>query len=51
MRNFQVMEQCTFCQRVVIDDKGEKTEDFGAVKRGRHICSRCMKALEFSLGN
>jgi hypothetical protein len=51
VRIFPALEQCTFCQRVVVDYKGEKTEDFGAVKRGRHICSRCMKALEFSLGN
>ena len=40
-----------FCKRVVVDDKGEKTEDFAMVKRGRHVCTRCMKALEFSLGH
>ena len=50
-RNLLALEQCTFCQRTVVDDKGEKTEDFGIVKRGKHVCIRCMKALEFSLGN
>ncbi|HEU4605812.1 MAG TPA: hypothetical protein VFS46_06190 [Nitrososphaera sp.] len=45
------MEQCAFCQRVVVDDKGEKTEDFGMTRRGKYICVRCTKALEFSLGN
>lgn len=46
-----MLEQCTFCRRVVVNDKGEKTEDFGIVKRGRHVCTLCIKALEFSLGN
>ena len=45
------MEKCTFCQRVVVDDKREKTEDFGMVKRGKYVCARCTKALEFSLGH
>lgn len=45
------MEQCTFCQRVVVDDKGEKTEDFGMTQGQKYICERCTKALEFSLGN
>jgi hypothetical protein len=44
------LEQCTFCQRTVIDDNGRKTEDFGIRKDQRHICARCMKAFEFSLG-
>lgn len=44
------MEQCAFCLRVVVDDKGEKTEDFGMEKRGRYVCARCTRALEFSLG-
>jgi hypothetical protein len=46
-----MLEQCTFCKRVVVDDTGEKTEDFGMVKRSRHECTRCMKALKFSLGH
>lgn len=40
-----------FCWRIVVDDNGEKTEDFGIANRGKHVCARCMKALEFSLGN
>jgi hypothetical protein len=40
-----------FCQRVVVDDRGEKTEDFGMVRRGKYVCARCAKALEFSLGH
>ncbi|HEV8405591.1 MAG TPA: hypothetical protein VGQ13_06775 [Nitrososphaera sp.] len=40
-----------FCQRIVVDDKGEKTEDFGMTNQGKPVCARCMKALEFSLGN
>jgi hypothetical protein len=40
-----------FCQRVVVDDRGEKTEDFGMVSRGKYVCARCAKALEFSLGH
>jgi hypothetical protein len=39
-----------FCRRVVVDDKGEKTEDFGMIKHRKHVCTLCMKALEFSLG-
>lgn len=45
------MELCRFCERVVIDDQGQQTEDYGAVRHGRHICIRCMKAFEFSLGS
>ncbi|HEX7032518.1 MAG TPA: hypothetical protein VF172_05915 [Nitrososphaera sp.] len=45
------MEQCMFCLRTVVDARGERTEDFGIAKRGRHVCKRCMKAFEFSLGN
>jgi hypothetical protein len=45
-----LMELCTFCQRIVIDDQGQKTDDFGVKKDGRLICARCMKAFEFSLG-
>lgn len=51
MGNYPALEQCTFCQRIVVDDKGEKTEDFGMEKRGKYVCASCMKALEFSLGN
>jgi len=40
-----------FCRRIVVDDKGEKTEDFGMTNHGMPVCTRCMKALEFSLGN
>lgn len=39
-----------FCQRIVIDDSGEKTQEFGIVRRGGYVCARCTKALEFSLG-
>ncbi len=44
------LEQCKFCQRIVVDDKGQKTEDFGMTRRGKYICTRCAKSLEFSLG-
>ncbi|MEM2141225.1 hypothetical protein [Nitrososphaera sp.] len=45
------MEHCTFCDRVVIDDSGAQTQDFGTVRNNRYICSRCMRAFEFSLGS
>jgi hypothetical protein len=48
---YHLLEQCMFCRRVVVDDKGEKTEDFGMVKREKYVCVRCIKALEFSLGH
>jgi hypothetical protein len=45
------MELCTFCHRAVIDDAGNRTEDYGASKNGKYICAKCMKAFEFSLGH
>lgn len=45
------MERCRFCDRVVIDESGAHTEDFGAVRSNRYICTRCMRAFEFSLGS
>jgi hypothetical protein len=44
------VESCRFCGRVVVDDSGNKTEDFGAVRNNRYVCGRCMRAFEFSLG-
>ena len=44
------MEVCAFCQRMVIDEQGRQTEDYGMVIRGRHVCSQCMQAFQFSLG-
>src|SRR5688572_17498141 len=44
-------ERCTFCQRTVIDDNGQRTEDFGIKRNGKFICTRCVRAFEFSLGS
>lgn len=44
------MELCAFCRRVVVDEQGKQTLEYGVVRRGRHVCSLCMKAFEFSLG-
>ncbi|MEO9294626.1 MAG: hypothetical protein ABI347_03400 [Nitrososphaera sp.] len=44
------MELCTFCRIIVVDEQGRQTEDYGAVIRGKHVCGRCMRAFEFSLG-
>jgi hypothetical protein len=44
------MEICRFCGKTVVDDAGAKTEDFGGMRDNRYICSRCMRAFEFSLG-
>ncbi|MGI0037509.1 MAG: hypothetical protein ACRD99_04045 [Nitrososphaera sp.] len=45
------MELCTFCQRAVLDESGNKTEDYGQLKKGKYMCARCMKAFEFSIGH
>ena len=45
------LESCKFCHRVVIDDAGNKTEEYGSVKNGRHMCIKCTKAFEFSIGH
>jgi hypothetical protein len=42
---------CRFCGKAVVDDEGNRTEDFGIVQRGTYICARCAKALEFALGD
>lgn len=40
-----------FCGQQVVDSLGQKTAEYGIVSRaGRHVCARCMKALEFSIG-
>jgi hypothetical protein len=46
------MEQrCKFCERVVVDGEGKRTEDYGTVRYGRHyICAHCMRSFEFSIG-
>ncbi|MFL6492821.1 MAG: hypothetical protein ACJ70O_06965 [Nitrososphaera sp.] len=44
------MEQCNFCQRIVIDSSGQRTEDFGIKRNEKYICLRCVRAFEFSLG-
>ncbi|WP_415283998.1 hypothetical protein [Candidatus Nitrososphaera sp. FF02] len=45
------MQACRFCGKAVVDDAGNRTEDFGMVQNGRHVCARCVKALEFALGD
>ncbi|WP_158385333.1 zinc finger domain-containing protein [Candidatus Nitrososphaera evergladensis] len=42
---------CRFCGKIVVDEAGNRTEDFGLVQRGTYICARCAKALEFALGD
>jgi hypothetical protein len=44
-------ERCTFCQRIVIDNNRQRTEDFGIKRNEKYICSRCVRAFEFSLGS
>jgi hypothetical protein len=46
-----LLELCTFCQRAVVDEAGKKTEDFGQLTKGKYMCSKCMKAFEFSIGH
>jgi hypothetical protein len=46
------LETCRFCGKLVVDDAGNRTEDFGIVRYGKyHVCARCAKALEFALGD
>jgi hypothetical protein len=42
---------CRFCGKTVVDDAGNRTEDFGIEQYGTFICARCAKALEFALGD
>lgn len=42
---------CRFCGKIVVDDDGNKTDDFGLAQRGTYVCARCAKALEFALGD
>ncbi|MFL6491034.1 MAG: hypothetical protein ACJ70M_05985 [Nitrososphaera sp.] len=43
-------ERCNFCQHIVIDSSGQRTEDFGIKRNEKYICLRCVRAFEFSLG-
>jgi len=45
------LESCRFCGKVVVDDAGNRTEDFGIERHGSYVCARCAKALEFALGD
>lgn len=51
IRPNMLLELCTFCQRAVVDDAGNKTEDFGQLTRGKYMCAKCMMAFEFSIGH
>jgi hypothetical protein len=45
-----LLELCTYCKRVVIDQQGNRTEDYGKGKYGKYMCSKCLRAFEFSIG-